>query len=257
MDDQLLASIIIPARNEWALTWQCIQSIGQHTKLPHEIILVDNGSEEAIPGHFNKQPNLHIIRNRWNRGFAAAINQGLKKAKGDYLVWLNNDTLPSHRWLSQLIHVLNTAPSAGLVGPVSNRVIPEQKITVNLSSPQKIHRFSNKFNQINPQKWKESTRLSGFCLVYSRPVFEAIGYLDERFGLGTYEDDDYCYRARLAGYRCMVAGDTYVHHFGSQSFRRNGYREFQKILRQNRRYFIYKWNRLPDDGKKELLNAPL
>ncbi|MBA4494472.1 glycosyltransferase family 2 protein [Paenactinomyces guangxiensis] len=243
---QLQASIIIPVRNEWPLTRQCILSVRHHTPLSHEIILIDNGSDEPAPGFFHQQANMYVIRNKWNRGFAAAINQGLQKAKGNYLVWLNNDTLPSHRWLKQLIHVLEKESSVGLVGPVSNKVIPEQKLSVKLTSTKQIHRFTDRYNRTNPARWRTTSRLSGFCLVCSRQVFEKIGYLDERFGLGTYEDDDYCYRAHLAGYRCMVAGDTYVHHFGSQSFRKNGYQEFQKILKQNRRYYRHKWNRLPD-----------
>lgn len=246
MSKQPLASVIIPVRNGWKMTRQCLQSLKQHTAISYEVLLVDNGSEERPPADLANAPHLHLIRNRWNQGFAAAINLGLERAQGRYLVWLNNDTLPSHRCLQQLIEVLQTDDRVGAVGPVSNKVIPEQKISVSLKSLERIHSFSQKFNRTNRDKWKKTLRLSGFCLMYSRHVFEKVGYLDERFGLGTYEDDDYCYRIRQAGYRLVVAGDTYVHHFGSQSFRKNGYREFQKILLQNRRYYMNKWNRKPE-----------
>lgn len=204
-----------------------------------------------MPATISELPNVKHIRNDRNRGFAAAINQGLTIAEGEYLVWLNNDTLPSHRWISQLIQVLRSDTRYGVVGPVSNRVIPEQKITVQLATPAQIHRFTDQHNQVNQEKWRESKRLSGFCLVYSRKIHTEIGFLDERFGLGTFEDDDYCYRVRKAGYRCMVAGDTYVHHFGSRSFQQGGYPEFQKILLQNKAYFHHKWDLpYPDEGDK-------
>ncbi|MBD1371572.1 glycosyltransferase family 2 protein [Hazenella sp. IB182357] len=245
MNEKQLTSIIIPAHNGWKFTQLCIRSIRTYTDHPYEIILIDNGSTERMPARLREINDLTLIQNDWNKGFAGAMNQGLASARGEFLVWLNNDTLPSHRWLEQLIKVLNTRPKAGLVGPLSNCVIPEQKIKINMQSVSQIHRFSQHFNQSNPNKWKKSRRLSGFCIALTREVFERVGFLDERFGLGTYEDDDYCYRVIEAGYDCIIAGDTYLHHFGSRSFRKRGYREFKWILEQNRKYYICKWNQLP------------
>lgn len=163
-------------------------------------------------------------------------------------------TQPSHRWLEQLIAVLEADRQNGLVGPLSNRVIPEQKIRIRLSSPSQVHTFSARFNRSGPAKWRISPRLSGFCLAFPARLVEAIGYLDEGFRVGTYEDDDYCYRARRAGYRCMVAGDTYVHHFGNRSFRRRGREAFRQILVRNRRYFVTKWGKTPEEVRKEKIN---
>ena len=61
-------------------------------------------------------------------------------------------------------------------------------------------------------------RLVGFCLLITREVIGAIGMLDEQFGIGSFEDDDYCLRAIAAGYRAVIAGDAFVHHFGSRTF---------------------------------------
>jgi GT2 family glycosyltransferase len=230
-------SIVIPFRNQWKLTGLCLRFLRKYTRLPHEIVLVDNGStEKYVP------PNdVQLIRNRYNQGFAAAVNQGLERASGEFLVVLNNDTLPGARWIEQMIAVFDQRKDCGLVGPVSNKVIPEQKIPVNLPTIRKIEEFTAKYNRSNPKKWKSSKRISGFCMVFPRHVFQKVGFFDERFGLGTYEDDDYCLRVRRAGFECIITGDTYVHHFGSQSFRKRGYAEFKKILRQNRRYFLQKW----------------
>jgi GT2 family glycosyltransferase len=146
------ASIIIPNKDEWKMTCRCLEAIRKFTRESCEVILVDNGSSK-VPEVIRQYPFLRLIRNNWNRGFAAAINQGLERAKGEYLVWLNNDTLPSYRWLTQLLHVLRSDSSIGLVGPVSNRVIPEQKIAVSLRSVDKILRFSRQFNRTDPDRW--------------------------------------------------------------------------------------------------------
>lgn len=245
--DEVSVSIIIPVKDEWLLTKECVQRIIQHTKCKQiQIILVNNGSREKPPSLLLKHPFLTWIHNRWNRGFASAINQGLAIAQGEYLVCLNNDTRPGPCWLEQLIRVLQEYPRCGMVGPVSNRVIPEQKIQVpQLKTRAEIDQFTKQYNQTNSSKWKKSKRLSGFCLVFPRAIYEKIGGMDERYGLGTYEDDDYSYRLRKAGYHCVIAGDTYVHHYGSRSFQKRTYREFQKLLKQNRAYFIRKWGALP------------
>lgn len=235
-----LVSIIIPMCNQWSYTRQCLASIRRFTTTPYEVIVVDNRSSDQTAKILMKQAGIRLIRNEVNRGFVAAVNQGLQTARGTVAVLLNNDTLVSHRWLSQLLTVLKADSRHGMVGPVSNRTIPEQKINVTLATPREIHRHCAHFNRTNPRRWRESERLSGFCVAFPMHLREEVGEWDERFGVGTYEDDDYSYRVRQKGYRLVIAGDTYVHHFGSRSFRLQGYREFQKILKQNQRYFEQK-----------------
>lgn len=245
-------SIIIPVRDEWVLTRECVVRILQHTKCRQvQIILINNGSQENPPPFLLKHGSITWIHNPWNRGFASATNQGLRIATGDYLVCLNNDTRPGPHWLAQMIHVLQASSQCGMVGPVSNRVIPEQKIPVpSFHSKADIDTFTKEYNHTDSSKWRKSIRLSGFCLVFPRSIYEEIGEMDERYGLGTYEDDDYSYRVRKAGYYCMVAGDTYLHHYGSQSFQKRPYQEFKKLLKQNRAYFIRKWGISPPGERK-------
>jgi len=240
MSEKPIASIIIPVYNEWPQTLQCLRSLFRHTPIQCEVILVDNGSD-AIPHKVQRHRSIRIIQNGWNRGVAAAINQGLACSHGKFLVWLDNDTLPSYRWLTQLIHVLHSDPSVGMVGPLSNKVQLEQKFSVPFKTVSQIHRFTNQFNHSNPKRWRESEHLSGFCLVYPRKVLDEVGLLDERFGLCAFEDEDYCRRVRQKGYRLIIAGDTYVHHFGRKNFKPFGSRDFQKIVRQNKKYLLHKW----------------
>ena len=92
------------------------------------------------------------------------------------------------------------------------------------------------------QAGRESRRLIGFCLLIRRAVIEAIGLLDERFGVGCFEDDDYCLRAIAAGWRAVIAQDAFVHHFGGRTFVGSGL-DHAAILRENERRFREKWGR--------------
>lgn len=242
-------SIITLTHNEWKYTKLCLTNIQRHTTHPFEVIVVDNGSTDGTLDQVQKRGHpFRLIKNGVNRGFAAGMNRGLEEAKGDYFVLLNNDTLPSYRWLDNPLQLLKHCTKAGIVGPVSNRVIRQQKVHTRFRSVTEVHRFCQRYNRFDPAKWRLTKLLSGFCMVFPRQLVDDIGLLDERFGAGTYEDDDFCIRAQKAGYTCWVAGDTYVHHFGNRSFKRRGREEFRKILRQNRQYYIYKWGRKPVNG---------
>ena len=84
-------------------------------------------------------------------------------------------------------------------------------------------------------------RLVGFCLMIKREVIDAIGLLDERFGIGCFEDDDYCVRAMAAGYRAVIADDAFVHHYGSRTFLGAGI-DGGALMRENQQRFVEKWS---------------
>ncbi|WP_054949704.1 glycosyltransferase family 2 protein [Numidum massiliense] len=241
-----LVSIVILTHNEWKYTSLCLRSLQQHTDAAHEVIVVDNGSTDESLAHLRQlrdRGRIRLLENDVNRGFAAGVNCGMDAAKGTYIALLNNDTVPSHRWLDNQLQLLQQREGAGIVGPLSNRVLKRQKLRTDLTSLSEIHRFSQQHNRPDPAKWRKTPLLSGFCMVLTQELVRSIGLFDERFGAGTYEDNDYCRRALGAGFTCWIAGDTYVHHFGNKSFSRRGRAEFQKILRQNRQYYSYKWRR--------------
>ena len=75
-----------------------------------------------------------------------------------------------------------------------------------------------------------------------RKVFEEVGYLDENYGIGMFEDDDYCYGAKKAGYQMCIADDAFVHHYGSESFKKIDDEERMKLFNRNKEYFENKWN---------------
>jgi GT2 family glycosyltransferase len=129
----------------------------------------------------------------------------------------------------------------GLVGPMSNYAAPPQLVErVPYSDLEEMHVFARLWREQNRGKWLTVPKLSGFCLLMKRAVYDAIGGLDERFGLGLFDDDDLAERARRAGFELAVAHDVFVHHFGSRTFVGNGV-DAEKLLDENQQRFVSKW----------------
>jgi Glycosyltransferase like family 2 len=101
-------------------------------------------------------------------------------------------------------------------------------------------------------QWFTVSKLSGFCLLMKRTVYEAIGGLDERFGLGFFDDDDLAVRARQAGFELAVAHDLFIHHFGSRTFVGSGI-DAEKLLNENGRKFAEKWGGAAGNGQRVML----
>jgi GT2 family glycosyltransferase len=236
-----LVSIIIPTFNHRALTEQCVASIRGATTVPHEILIVDNGSTDGTAAWARGQ-GLRVIANGENRGFPAACNQGIRAAEGQYFLLLNNDTVVSAGWLERLLAHAAGCPDAGLVGPATNFASNCQQIEVSYTTQEGFLAFAERLAKEREGQAEEVEFLVGLCLLIPRVVVEHVGLLDERFGLGNYEDNDYSLRIRIGGYRLLWARDVFIHHEGHQSFRRLGREEFDTLLATNRRRYQDKWN---------------
>jgi GT2 family glycosyltransferase/FMN phosphatase YigB (HAD superfamily) len=238
-------SIIILALNQLEHTHQCLESLAAHTPLPHEIILVDNGSNDGTPEFLRewlaKTPYGSVIRNSTNRGFAAGNNQGLALARGDTVVLLNNDTVVTAGWLERMLGVLDREPDTGVVGPMSNCVSGPQLVSqVGYTDLADLPAFAETWTHQHAGQSFETSRVVGFCLLARRSVLERLGGLDEQFGSGNFEDDDFCLRARLAGFRIRIAQDVFIHHTGGQTFK--GARiDYRAAMRRNWELFCAKW----------------
>ncbi|MBX3436539.1 MAG: glycosyltransferase [Planctomycetaceae bacterium] len=240
-----LTSIVLVTWNQQPYTQMCLDSLRLRTDEPYELIVVDNGSTDGTVEWLRAQPDIRLIENTENRGFPAAVNQGLRIARGEHLLLLNNDTILTTGWLRRMLDVLHSDRTVGLVGPTSNYVGSDQEIPVDYTRLANLDGFAwarhRRLVEWGEPLVQETDRLIGFCLLFKREVLDAVGGLDERFGIGCFEDDDFCRRARLSGYRAMIARAAFIHHFGSVTFQASG-ANLGALLRKNQRVYEQKWN---------------
>ncbi len=235
-DDYGLTSIVILTHNQLAYTRLCLESIRRYTDEPYELIVVDNASTDATREYVGSVDGAKLIGNDQNRGFPVAANQGIAAASGRNILLLNNDTVVTTGWLRRLLQALHRDPKIGLVGPCSNRVSGEQEVAVGYDDLAGLDGFAWDWGKANEGKARDADRLVGFCLLMRRELVEKIGCLDERFGVGCFEDDDFCRRALQAGFRAVIAEDAFVHHFGGRTFIGAGV-DFPALMRENERLF--------------------
>lgn len=239
-------SIIIPTYNGLNLLRRCVEHIRAYTDIPYELIVVDNGSKDGTAEYCVRE-RIFLISLPSNIGFPAACNLGMKAALGGSLLLLNNDVFVSPRWLSNMRTALYSREEVGIVGPVTNYASGAQQVKVGYNDMEGYLREADCRNHSDPSRWREIKRIVGLCYLFKREVMDTIGLLDESFSPGHYEDDDYCYRARAAGYKLLLAGDVLVHHEGSASFRSRYPGGYQDLLERNRRRFVEKWGFDPQE----------
>lgn len=241
-------SIVILTFNELKYTRECVQSIMKYTPNPHEIIFVDNGSTDDTLKwlkRLNKEnPRYRFIRNKKNLGFAKGCNQGIKTASGEYILLLNNDVVVTENWLSGMLECLNSSPRTGIVGPMTNNISGPQKVPdADYKSMNLMHDYSKLFREKYRHRRIFSSRVVGFCMLFRRSLVDRVGLLDESFGTGNFEDDDFCLRATLADYDNYIAGDVFIHHYGSRSFVGNKI-DYSSSISGNKQIFDAKWTGL-------------
>ena len=242
-----LTSIVIVTHNQLQFTHPCVDSLRRLTDEPFELICVDNASTDATVEYLHSIPGAKVIVNAENRGFPAAVNQGIEAASGRQVLLLNNDTIVTTGWLARLLGALRGDPRIGLVGPCSNCVSGPQQVGVGYDDLAGLDGFAWDWGKAHDGQVEDSGRLVGFCLLMRREVIDAIGLFDERFGVGCFEDDDYCVRALGAGWRAVIARDAFVHHFGGRTFVGSGV-DFTALMHENQRRFEEKWRNGSDEG---------
>lgn len=243
-DRQLEVSIIILTRNGLEYTKLCITSIQNNTDENYELIFVDNDSKDGTAQYLKTVKNSTTIENKVNRGFAGGCNQGLKIARGKYIVLLNNDTVVTKGWLTKMISWLKQDPSIGIVGPRSNRVLHEQWIRpepYHANTLEEIEQFARIWSKKVAQKGYLASKISGLCMVFRRELINRIGGFDERFFPGNFEDVDFSIRTRISGKKLWVASDVFIHHFGNSTFEINKENHNEHFV-GNRKRFLKKWN---------------
>lgn len=208
-----------------------------------EVIIIDQNKQPAVATRYYAQWRRHesltVYPQETNLGFARGCNLGFHYSHGDYVLFLNSDAWIRPKGLITLVNELVDHPEAVAVGPVSNRASDVQ--TVYDWPPERdFHRMAEylAFDWSKAEDSFEYHKLSGFCLLVRRAIFDRVKGFDEKFGLGYFEDDDLSSRLRRYG-TLRIVPSVFVYHKDSLSFHRLG--DTRAILMyQNRMRFLFK-----------------
>lgn len=216
-------SVIIPVFNQLPVTLQCLTSLAHHTPSGiTEIIVVDDASTEPYAQALAASwPQVTVLRNAGNLGFAASCNRGAAAASGDLLLFLNNDTEALPGWLPPLTEVLINRPEVGIVVP--KLVHPDGTIQhcgkvwgdldTPLAQPSHIY-FREPADTPKVNQSREYALVTGACMLVRRAEFQALGPFDEGFENG-WEDDDLCYAYSSAGRKIWYCAESMLIHYES------------------------------------------
>jgi GT2 family glycosyltransferase/glycosyltransferase involved in cell wall biosynthesis len=256
-------SAIVVTYNNLELTRACLASLDEHSHYENlEIIVVDNASSDSSPEFLENWAsagiNRKLILNKDNRGFAAANNQGLSIAEGDFLVLLNNDTYVTPGWARTMVSHLKHDVSIGLIGPVTNNIGNGAKIEIHYTNMGEMLVKAAAYTRSHIGKVYPLRTAAFFCVMMGREIFETIGPLDEAFGRGFFEDDDYCRRVEKLGRRVVCAEDVFIHHELSASFNKLKQQDRQALFEENKKIYEEKWGEWIPHGyrKSQTLAIP-
>lgn len=210
------ASVIIPNWNGLRLLRPCLRSLAGQTLADHEVIVVDNastdGSAEALAAEF---PAVRVLRQERNLGFAGGCNAGIRAARGEVVVLLNNDIEAEPDWLAELLAALDRHPRAGAA---ASRMMSWADREV-LNAAGDLYRASGLpdsrgvWQRYGPP-WNEETPVfgaSGGAVAYRREMLAETGLFDERFFMYC-EDVDLAWRGQLLGWGAVYAPRAVVYH---------------------------------------------
>ncbi|SFV17639.1 Glycosyltransferase, GT2 family [Methylobacterium sp. 174MFSha1.1] len=241
-------SIIVLSYNNWIYTSATLWSILSHSNYRNlEIIVVDNGSKDSSPRNLNlfaaRDNRIEVILSDDNLGYAGGNNLGLRAATGEYIILLNNDVYVTDGWVRDLVRPLLLDSSIGLVSPITNNIGNEQKVKINYSNMSEMALEARKVVRRHKRSRFETDSVAFFCAAIRREVVEEVGLLDESYGQGFFEDDDYCMRVRQAGYRIQIVDDVFIHHHLSASFDALGSDRKHALMEVNKAIFEEKWGK--------------
>jgi len=215
-------SIIIPVCNRGDLTKQCLLHLAEVTEGCHyEVIVVDNASTDGTQKFLaSLGGDIQVIRNTENLGFAKACNQGAAAAKGRYLVFLNNDTIPKPGWLSALVKEVDNHPEIAIVGSkllYSNNTIQHAGVVFSKVSLTPYHLFSTApENHKSVNVRRELQAVTAACMLIRREDFNAVSGFDEAY-INGFEDVDLCLKIKEKGKKVIYQPQSILYHLEQQT----------------------------------------
>jgi GT2 family glycosyltransferase len=237
-------SIIVPVYNKNKLTVECLASLVERTRgVPYEVIIVDDGSDEGTRDLLSQIQNITYLRNQQNLGFLLSCNRAAERARGEFLVIMNNDVQVTEGWLPPLLETFSKYENVGAVSPkilfpdgrlqeAGPRIKPD-------ASSQLVGCGDNpqlpRYNYV-----REVDYCSGVCLVLRTDTFRELGGFDPSFAPAYCEDSDLCFRLRKLGKRIIYNPSSVVIHYLSATVKVDS--EYKRRLAlSNSQKFAEKW----------------
>lgn len=245
-----ISIIQVSYKNFETTTEPCLKSLFACEEFDDlEIILVDNASGEKTTSQIKQlilgKNNIKLIENATNRGFPGGINDGVKISNSDIIFFLGIDTQVTSGALKEMANHIK-ADNNKMVGPVFNQTGNEQKIHVkpNLDKDGIINEGLRWVKHASCKLY-QTTILDFCCIGMHKKTFMSLGGMDEGFGLGYYEDTDFCLRANRMGCKLIISEGCFVYHQGSATKLNR-----KEQMRSSRKYFMKKHS---TDAKAYLL----
>ena len=244
-------SIVIPCHEQFAHTQACIHALEETipTWVRGEILIVDDASSPGTVADLQQladsNPHVSLLRNEVNSGFLASVNRGVEEASGEFIVLLNNDTIPLPGWLPPLLAPFRDRGDVGAVG--GRLVYPDGRLQ---EAGGLVFRDGSaaKFGYGDPDPDfqlftvpREVDYCSGCLLAFRRDFFLESGGFDPAYGFGFYEDTDFCFRIRALGRVVLYEPDSVIVHVEGASAGidlTQGAKRFQKL---NASLFTERW----------------
>ncbi len=239
-------SILIVTHNSVEYLGGCLESIRRNTFHPnYEVVIVDNHSSDGTgltaQQYAEADARVKVIALTENRGFAGGNNVAARSASGRFLVLLNADTAVSAGWLARLRRGLEKDDDIGLASAVTNFAGNEIKIDWQYRDCDEMQDFARRLAVSEHARSRDLEMAPLLACICSRELWDEVGGLDEDYGQGMFEDDDFCMQLRRRGRRIVSVEDCFVHHFGQGSFSQLRQQQYDRIFEQNRRRFEDKW----------------
>lgn len=239
----------------------CLRALFVDKASVFEVIVVDNDEQSTIQNDLLKKfPQVRFIKSEKNVGYGGGNNLGAKKARGEYLFFLNPDTIVQKGVMAQLAQFLDTEKEAGIVAPVlldkngktyllqGTKELTPFRAICSLSFIQKLfpnntiaQKYWNK--EVNKQQPYEADVVPGSAFLIRKNLFEKLGGFDEHYFL-FFEEHDLCNRVKASGWKCVMVPQAKVIHFWGESTQKSD-KNIKKIFQKSRFYYFRKFYGLP------------
>jgi GT2 family glycosyltransferase len=252
-------SIVIPTYDGAEQLGRCLDALDDTLPDPFEgeVIVVDDGSASKVRELLDSWSDgdarfeVKVVRNRSNVGFVESCNRGAAAARGEILLFLNDDTLPQFGWLPALLRMFKSHPQAGAVGGKllypDGRLQEAGNVVYSDGSAANFGRGDYRVDDPIYNFVRAVDYCSGALLATPRKLFDEIGGFDKRYSPAYYEDADYCFAVRDRGYDVLYQPESVVVHVEGVTGGTDVTRGTKKFQVRNRERFAEKWGTALDD----------